>query len=336
MPGKYQKVGMKDLRYSGKYILASVLVEGLLLAPKMTITVGGKDLQIGGVLPMLQNEIAAGVRDGVNRVAPKFARKVETKAREKQIKETVIDKAEWLVYERLANVTLNSLATGILSHTNLAGTANLDGLFRDRLQTVIANKDDRDMLIASLTDFIFNTANTIFAGTSVSAFLNGGLGDNVKATVAELVDRGLQTEFGANLVNRLLDAVEQFETMTLAGFLERYYQLPRPAFRQYLADLYEKYLGTRMVAELSNLQLGEELYQKISSMDYDAVLQDMLKHHWRELIQVTLTAASVGLFFLNQSRKLDAKQEKREARKIKKAAKKSAKKAAKAAKKLGE
>lgn len=333
MPGRYKKLGVKDLRYSGKYILASVIVEGLLLAPKTTVKWQGKDIQIGGVIPMLQKEIAGAVRDGIDKFAPKVATTVESTVRQTSIKEFLIDKTTWFVYDYMKDVTLNSLVTTVLERANLSDKIKLEGLFRDRLQDVIDSKEDREKLIAGLADFAINTANTVFAGTSVAAFLNGGLGDNVKATLADYIDKGLQTELGGTVVTRVLDAVEQFETLTLAGFLERYFDLPRPAFEKFLSDTYEKYLGTQMVADVSNSGIGDQLYTKIAGMDYDQVFRDITKNHWRELIQVTLSAAGVGMFFLNQSRKIDAKQEKKTEKKARKAYKKSRKKAAKAAKK---
>ena len=330
MSGRYKKLGVKDIRYSGKYILASVIVEALLLAPKTTITWQGKEVQIGGIIPMLQKEIAGVVRNGVNTVLPKAATAVESTFRQTPLKEIVIQKTLWFVYDYMSDVTLNSLVTTVLDRANLSDTIKLEGLFRDRLQAVIDSKDDREKLIAGLSDFLINTANTVFAGTSVAAFLNGGLGDNVKATVAEYIDKGLDTEIGGTVVSRVLDAVEQFETLTLAGFLERYFDLPRPAFEKFLSDTYEKYLGTGMVADLSNTGIGEELYTKIAGMDYDRVFQDITKNHWRELVQVTMSAAGVGMYFLNQSRKAEAKQEKKTEKKARKAYKKSNKKAAKA------
>ena len=330
MSGRYKKLGVKDIRYSGKYILASVIVEALLLAPKTTITWQGKEVQIGGIIPMLQKEIAGVLRNGVNTVLPKAATAVESTFRQTPLKEIVIQKTLWFVYDYMSDVTLNSLVTTVLDRANLSDTIKLEGLFRDRLQAVIDSKDDREKLIAGLSDFLINTANTVFAGTSVAAFLNGGLGDNVKATVAEYIDKGLDTELGGTVVSRVLDAVEQFETLTLAGFLERYFDLPRPAFEKFLSDTYEKYLGTGMVADLSNTGIGEELYTKIAGMDYDRVFQDITKNHWRELVQVTMSAAGVGMYFLNQSRKAEAKQEKKTEKKARKAYKKSNKKAAKA------
>ena len=330
MSGRYKKLGVKDIRYSGKYILASVIVEALLLAPKTTITWQGKEVQIGGIIPMLQKEIAGVVRNGVNTVLPKAATAVESTFRQTPLKEIVIQKTLWFVYDYMSDVTLNSLVTTVLDRANLSDTIKLEGLFRDRLQAVIDSKDDREKLIAGLSDFLINTANTVFAGTSVAACLNGGLGDNVKATVAEYIDKGLDTEIGGTVVSRVLDAVEQFETLTLAGFLERYFDLPRPAFEKFLSDTYEKYLGTGMVADLSNTGIGEELYTKIAGMDYDRVFQDITKNHWRELVQVTMSAAGVGMYFLNQSRKAEAKQEKKTEKKARKAYKKSNKKAAKA------
>ena len=330
MSGRYKKLGLKDIRYSGKYILASVIVEGLLLAPKTTITWQGKEVQVGGVIPMLQKEIAGAVRNGVNTVLPKAATTVENAFRQTPVKQIVIEKTLWFVYDFMSDVTLNSLVTTVLERAGLSDTIKLEGLFRDRLQAVIDSKDDREKLIAGLSDFLINTANTVFAGTSVSAFLNGGLGDNVKATVADYIDKGLDTELGGTVVSRVLDAVEQFETLTLAGFLERYFDLPRPAFEKFLSDTYEKYLGTQMVADMSNTGIGDELYSKIAGMDYDRVFQDITKNHWRELVQVTMSAAGVGMYFLNQSRKAEAKQEKKTEKKARKAYKKSNQPAAKA------
>ena len=121
MPGRYKKLGLKDIRYSGKYILASVIVEGLLLAPKTTIKWQGKDVQIGGIIPMLQKEIAAGVRDGLNAVLPKAATTVENTFRQTPIKDIAIEKILWFVYDYMKDVTLNSLVTTVLDRANLSG-----------------------------------------------------------------------------------------------------------------------------------------------------------------------------------------------------------------------
>lgn len=328
MSGRPKKVGLKDIRYSGKYILASVIVEGLLLAPKTTVTWNGKDIQIGGIIPMLQKEIAAMARDGANTVAPKAATTVEGLVRQTNLKDFAMEKILWFVYDYMEQFTLNSVVTTVLDKANLSANTKMTGLFRDYLQEVLDSKDDREKLIAGITDFLINSAGTVLDDTSVSAFLNGGMRDNVKATVADYVDKWLQTENGAILVDRILNAVEQFETLTLAGFLERNYDLPRPAFEKYLSDLYEEYLGTNMVARYSNLGVGEDLYAKIADMDYDAVFKDIIQNHWRDLLQVTLTAASVGVWFLNVSNKMEAKSEKKRAKKAKKDAKKDAKKAA--------
>ena len=104
-----QKVKVKDLRQSGKFFLASIIVEGLLLAPETTIKLGGKDIRIGGIIPLLQNEIATGVRDGLDRVLPKGAKTIESKLRETGIKEKVTEKVLWFVYDYMEQFTLNSI-----------------------------------------------------------------------------------------------------------------------------------------------------------------------------------------------------------------------------------
>ncbi|MBQ8063005.1 MAG: hypothetical protein IJ230_03615 [Clostridia bacterium] len=326
-----QKLGLKDLRYSGKFILASVIVEGLLLAPKTKVQWNGREVEIGGVIPMLQKEIAAGVRDGMNAVLPTVAARVEAAVRQTGVKEQVMEKVLWFVYDYMEQFTLNSVTTTVMERANLHVNEKMTGLFRDYLQEVLDSKDDREKLIFGITDFLLNSAATIFQGTSVESFLTGGLRNNIKLTVADYVDRGLQTENGAILVDRLLGAVEQFETLTLASFLERNLDLPRPAFEKFLSDLYEKYLGTEMVAYFSNLELSSKVYRQIAGMDYDAVFRDITKNRWQDLVRVTLSAASVGLYITNVSNKMDARDEKKRSKKQAKIEKKGAKKAAKKA-----
>ena len=122
MAARYKKLGVKDIRYSGKYILASVIVEALLLAPKTTITWQGKEVQVGGVLPMLQKEIAGVLRNGVNTFLPKAATTVENMLRQTPIKDIAIEKILWFVYDYMSDVTLNSLATTVLDRAGLSDT----------------------------------------------------------------------------------------------------------------------------------------------------------------------------------------------------------------------
>lgn len=335
MPGR-KKARVKDLRVSGKYMLASLIVEGLLLAPKTTVRWNGKDLQIGGIIPMLQKEIAEGARDTLDKVLPQAATALEAAVRQTGLKETAMDKILWFVYDYMEQFTLNSIVTNIIERANLPVDPRMTGLFRDYLQEVLDSKDDRDKLISGITDFLMNTMSSVFAGTSVDTLLNGGLRDNVKATISDYVDRGMQTETGYVLTERLLGAVENFETLTLGAFLEKQFDLPRPAFEKYLSDLYEQYLGTDLVARCTNHEISDELYRKISGMDYDAVFKDITKNHWRDLLGVTTTAAGVGVTILNYANKLEAKDQKKAAKKSrkreKKATKKAARKAAKAIK----
>ena len=219
----------------------------------------------------------------------------------------------------------------IIERANLPVNDKVNGLFRDYLQEILTSKDDRDKLISGFTDFLMNTMSSVFAGTSVESFLNGGLRENVKSVISEYVEKGMQTETGSILVERLLGAVENFETLTLASFLERSFDLPRPAFEKYLSDLYEKYLGSDLVARCVNHEFSEELYEKISGMDYDAVFKDITKNHWRDLLGVTATAASVGVAILNFSNRMDARSEKKAAKRNEKREKKASKKAAKKA-----
>ena len=330
MPGR-KKARVKDLRVSGKYMLASLIVEGLLLAPKTTIRWDGKDLQIGGVIPMLQKEIAAGVRDTLDKVLPQAATALEAAVRQTGLKETVTQKLVWFLYDYMEQFTLNSIVTTVIERANLPVDPRMTGLFRDYLQQVLDSKDDRDKLISGITDFLMNTMSSVFAGTSVAAFLNGGLQDNVKATISEYVDKGMQTETGYVLTERLLGAVENFETLTLGSFLEKNFDLPRPAFEKYLSDLYEYYLGTDLVARCANHEISDELYRKIAGMDYDAVFKDITKNHWRDLLGVTTTAASVGVTILNYANKLEARDQKKAAKKSRKREKKETKKAARKA-----
>ncbi len=127
MAARYKKLGVKDIRYSGKYILASVIVEALLLAPKTTITWQGKEVQVGGVLPMLQKEIAGVLRNGVNTFLPKAATTVENMLRQTPIKDIAIEKILWFVYDYMSDVTLNSLATTVLDRAGLSDTIKLEG-----------------------------------------------------------------------------------------------------------------------------------------------------------------------------------------------------------------
>ena len=325
MAGK-KKLTLRELRQGGKYMLASIAVEAALLAPKTTVRVAEKDYEIGGIVPMFQEEIAVLIRDGLNTFIPKTAVTAESVFRRYNVKDKIVDRAIWFIYDYMEQFTLNSIVTGIVEKTNLVDIDKV-GMLRDYIARVLENKDDREKLIDGLTDALLNALAVIAQGTALSIFLNDETAKRVKFTVSDLIDQGMKTESGRIMVDRVLTAVEQFETLTLGGFFERSLGMNRREVEAYINDFYEKLVGSDMVGHYSNLGLGDELYAKISGMDYDEVFKNITQNHLQDLVRVTMAAASVGLYVLSVSDKLDARSEKRAAKKAKKAEKKARKKA---------
>lgn len=323
-----KSMGLKELRRGAKYMVASVAVEGLLLAPKTKVRLGEKDYEIGGIVPMFQQEIATFVRDGLNTMIPKTAMTAEQVFRKYNVKEKIVDRAIWFIYDYMEQFTLNSVVTGIVEKSNLMDTDKV-GMLRDYIAGVLENKDDRDKLIDGLTDALLNAAALIAQGTALSVFLNAETARQFKFTVSDLIDQGMKTESGKVIVERLLTAVENFETMTLGGFFEQSLGMNRREMEAFIDDYYEKLVGSDMVGHYSNLGLGDELYAKISGMDYDAVFKDITQNHLQDLVKVTLSAVSVGLYIMSIADDLEARSEKKAAKKAKKAEKKAAKKAKK-------
>ena len=322
------KMTPANLKAGGKYIAASVIVEGLLLAPKVNINVGEKEITIGGIIPMLQKEIATVVRDTVNTVVPKAAVSTDRVLRNMDLKDKSIDRILWFVYDYMEKYSLSAVVTTVLEKTRLADASNVTTMLRDNLNSVMENKDDRDKLIKGLTEALMNALGVIAEGTVLSAFFSERVVESTTELMTAVIDKAMQTEYGANVVERLLDAVDHFETMTLASFLQDHLGYDRYGFEQALSDFYERNVGSEMVAKYLNLGLGDELYAKIAGMNYDAVFQDITENHWKDLVRVTLSAASAGLYMMNLSKKMDDRSEKRQNRKTKKQAKKSAKEAA--------
>lgn len=322
-----------DLKQGGKYVLGSLLVEALLLAPKTNVKLGEKEYAVGGVFPMLQREIAEGVRTAFNTVVPKAAVNVEAFLRRLDLKEKIIEKSIWFVYDYMEQFSLNTIVTGALERSNLVDVSKINGLLTDYINGILANKYDRDRLIASITDMLVSAVSVIVEGTPLSVLFSDYLADSLKATASEYLEKFLHTENGEILVERVLSAAEQFENLTLASFLERNMNLGRREAEQFLSNLYEQLVGSDMVATYSNLALGDALYARIAGMDYEAVFKDLTENRWRELLQVTLTAAGAGLSIMNVSKNMDRRAEKRANKKSAKLEKKAAKLQKKAAKK---
>lgn len=321
MVGRKKMSRAKRLQQSGKYVLASVIVEALLLAPKTKIPWNGKEIEVGGIFPMLQKEIATGIRDVFNAVIPKAAVSAEQVLRGTPIKDTLLDKAVWFIYDYMEQYPLNAVVMGLLERTNLVDVNRVDGLLRSRLERLLASRDNRQKLVDALSDLI----------VSALGLESGGVTENnYRFMIADFLDRALQSEAGSELIEKVLLAVEQFETLTLASFIERNFGLDRAGVERWIAENYERYAGSEMVGHYSNLGLGDALYAKISNMDYDAVFKDITENHWQDLIRVTMTAAGVGMYFSNLAYRVDAKDAKKAAKKEKKQAKKGSKKAAKA------
>lgn len=331
MPNPRKALRAAGLKDGGKFVLASVIVEALLLAPKTTVKVGGKEYLVGGVFPMLQKEIATGVRDTLNRFLPKAAGSAESFLRGFDLKEKILDKAVWFIYDYMEPYTLESILSMVLTRAGLENT-QVTGILRGYLTQVLANKDDREKLVNGLTDLALSAVGIMFRESNLSAFVNAG-GNNLRFTISDLLDRALQSEAGEQLIDRLLEAVEQFETMNLAGFLEHRLGMTRADVEQWIDDFYERYVGTEMVANYSNMALGDSLYLKIAGMDYDKVFADITQNHLQDLVRVTVTAAGIGAYVMSIAHKRDAKAEAKAARKEKKASKKAAGKAAKKVKK---
>ena len=331
MPKTRKALRKAGLRESGKYVLASVIVEALLLAPKTKVNFGGKEYLVGGVFPMLQKEIATGVRDGLNRTLPKAAVTTERFLRNFDLKERILDRAVWFIYDYMEPYTLDTILTMVLTRLGMENN-QVTGFLRDYFGQVLENKDDRERLVNALTDVVIGAIGVMFRESNLSAFINEG-GNNLRFTISDMLDRTLQSEAGAELVDVFLGAVEQFETMNLAGFLEQRLGMTRKDVEQWIDSFYERTMGTEMVGHYSNLGLGDAFYLKIADMDYDAVFKDITENHWQDLIRVTLTAAGIGAYLMSIAHKMEAKAEKKQAKKDRKTAKKDAKKEAKKAKK---
>lgn len=331
MPSPKKALRAAGLKDGGKFVLTSVIVEALLLAPKTTVKLGDKEYLVGGVFPMLQKEIATGVRDTLNRFLPKAAGDAESFLRGFDLKEKLLDKAVWFIYDYMEPYTLETIVSAVLTRAGLENT-QVTGLLRGYLTQVLSNKDDREKLVDGLTDLALSAVGIVLRESNLSAFVNAG-GNNLRFTISDVLDRALQSEAGEQLIDRLLEAVEQFETMNLAGFLEFRLGMTRADVEQWIDDFYERYVGTEMVGRYSNLGLGDSLYWKIAGMDYDKVFQDITQNHLRELVQVTMTAAGIGAYVMSIVHKKEAKAAAKQERKENKATKKAARKAAKKAKK---
>ena len=323
-----RKAGIKD---GGKYVLTSVIVEALLLAPKTTVKIGEKDYLVGGVFPMLQKEIATVLRDTLNRVVPKAAVTAESFLRGFDLKSKILDKAVWFVYDYMEPYTLETILNTVLTRAGLENN-QVTGFLRDYLKQLLDDKGDREKLVNALTDIVLGAIGVVLRETNLSMFINEG-SSGLRFTISDILDNALQSEMGDQLIERLLMSVEQFETMNLAGFLEQRFGMTRRDVEQWLDDFYEKSVGTEMVGHYSNLALGDAVYLNIANMDYDKVFKDITQNHWQDLVQVTLTAAGVGAYIMSIAHKKDAKTEAKKARKEEKKTKKAARKAAKKAKK---
>lgn len=320
-----QKYSVSELKLGAKTVAFSLLLEAVILAPGKTISLPkGKQVTVRGLLPLLQPQIATAGRFLLNEALPSamtFGDKVLQKTKVYSFaKGKVLD----LVYIKADRYSLNDLLTKFFEKATFLDRNQFTSAFRDWAYSVLNSEEDRETFVNNLTDNIISGLRALVSGPVASVLVSSHLLKVIEETVENVVEKFMSTEFGNEMVNRLFDAIEHLEDMTLPYFLDTKMNLPRPIAEQKTDDLYDRYIGKGRVESYLEKGYGDQLYHFLRSVDYESIWQEIRRKHLKELIQISFGAAGTAIYVSGEMGRASKRVDKIKEHKRKLSAKKAA------------
>ncbi len=300
-----RKYTVSELKIGAGAALLSVAVEALILAPKKQIPLPkGKKLTVQGLLPAFQKPIAGAARHFLNETVPhmmtlgdKLLQKIKIY---QLLKEYFLD----AVYLKADRYSLNDLFTRFFEKASFLDRNKFTAAFRDWAYSVLNSEEDRETFVNNLTDNIIAGLRALVSGPVASVLVSSHLLKVIEETVSNVVEKFMSTEFGNEMVNRLFDAIEHLEDMTLPYFLDTKMNLPRPVMEEKIDGLYNRYIGEGQVENYRSKNYGDQIYNMLASVDYDQIWKELLHHHLKELGQVSLGAAGTAIYLSGEMDKV--------------------------------
>lgn len=291
-----------DMKTGGKFLAGSILLEALLLAPKKDVKVGGKTITLQGLFPLSQKYVATFAEGALNEALPKAAEIGASLLLKTKIEPFVRDKILWLLYDFLDKYSLNSLVSLIFDKTSFLEGNKFSSALRTYLEDIIKNKDGRDNLVQNLTNGILNAIQVLADGTIFSVLINDRVASVIKETASAILEHLVNSDAGNSVAEKLLEAVEHLESLTVASFLTNNLGIPRESMGQMIDTFYDKYLGKTMVQSLRDQHLGSQAYFNLSNLDYNAFFNELWENHLDELLRVAIGGASAGMYLLSSGK----------------------------------
>lgn len=326
---KKKKMTYEEYQMGAKIVLASLALEALILAPQKTLKIGSKEVTVQGLLPLSQKGVAKAAQLALDNVVPFAMTQADKLLQKAGLKDKAIAKITHFIYDYLEKFSLSKLVTFVMNHNRLMDKNKTTTALRDYANGVLTKEREKEQLLDGVSDSVVNAIQTMTDGTLISLLLNDKAKAFISDFVAELVERFLASDLGKAALDKIFDVIDSMEHMTLSYFLTNKMNYPKERMAEDLEKLYSRYLGEELRARYAERNLGAQVYANVHDMDYDSVYEKLKQEHLGDILQVSLTAASAGIYIMNKlykhNRKTEARKEKKELRAAKKSAKKSKK-----------
>lgn len=303
---------MKLIKYTGTDVkngavalLGSLALEGLLLAPKRSFTVPGikKEVSVSGLVPLSQTFLAEVARKAANDWAPVLMRQGENLLRKVKLYDALKTKLLDFLYVRFADISMSDLLTYFFNRATFINRSNIASGIRDWIYSVMNSDEDRETFVANLTDNILAGLQALSTGTVGAVLVSVNMLRVVEETIQNIVEKFFSSDIGIEVANRLFDAIEHMEEMTLPFFLDHNLNLPRETMSDKLDAAFDAFLGKDRVQRYVDKNYGDQLYNTFVSMDYDKVWKELKQHHTKELGAIALGSAGTAMYWSRKAGK---------------------------------
>ncbi len=305
MPKRLGKYSASELKVGSKYMLGSLLVEAALLAPARTLTIPKleKEVTVKGILPLTQNRLADVARTFLNDGVPFLMDTGDRLIQKIGIYELIKDKILDFIYVEADKYSMSDLINYIFEKATFLDRHHFTASIRDWVYSVINTEDDRETFIANMTDNIIAGLRSLVSGPITSVLVSARLLEVIEETISNVVSKFMTTDIGNEMVNRLFDAIEHLEEMTLPYFLDTKANLPRLTMNDKMDALYDAFVGKDLVEKYKQKNLGDQVYNTLISTEYESIWKEIKKHHLKDLVELATYIAGVGIYLNNKAEK---------------------------------
>ena len=290
---------MKDtVLLVGISLAASIVTEKVLLMPAREIQISpNKKVTVKGVFALSQNAVAKTARVALNKALPVYAKTVSGTFNYFGVKRRVRDNTVWFIYDFLGRYSLNSVLSYFISKKQGFDKDSYKNALNDIIKKYISEKSDREVIVNGITNEIVHILRTLCDGTLLSVIFNDRFAEALAETLSATIDRFIEDEAATRLTDFFFDLADHLEKMTIPNFLINVLGITKEKMASQLDLMYDLMLGDKMVEAFENARYGDAMYEAISQVDFDKVIDLINREMKLEVLKIYASSVSVAICF---------------------------------------